>query len=774
MHATVLVPTYARPAHLRACLAGLTAQDRPADEVIVVVQENDHDSWKVLADHPEVRPVTVDRPGVAVAINAGLDALAPTEGDGFVAICDDDTVAHPQWLATIESHFVADPTVGGVGGPDHPVGRPEVADGGPDPVEHVGRFRWFGRMEGNHHRNSHAVHDVEFLKGCNHSYRRTAIDPPNRPPLRIDTELRGSGAQPHNDLDLSLAVGDTWRQVFDPAAAVDHHDSPSPDRDLNSRPPSATYDGGYNKVRVVRRRLGWWRALATMPWELACGDGYAPGPWRAWRMKIPIRRAIPMVASASMGKIHGLVPDLSRTAAAAITAVAALVVVLAVGSMMSPAEGAAAALLVGWVGAALIVPRATIVALVAYAGIAAWLRRLMEYLGRDADIGVAAEMVMLPIVVVGAVLAVTAVAKGALARPTPLLVAVSACVVLAVAGAFNPRQGALGVGVVGLVYLGLPFLWFYVGRIYADSDLMRRLYLVVVAIALPAAAYGVIGFSGRYTAWDRHYYENSDWVILLGNAADNTPRPIGFMTSPEEFGRYLALAVVVLLVMGIPRLRGIAGRVAAGVAALFIVAAIVNSGVRMAMVFMVAALVLVLALWRGWSIRTMVIGALAVPLVVVALAQGLSRLPDTGSWTIDRQIDGFAQPWNREVSTLPIHVEVQTGAIRRGLENPLGVGTGRVTPAAERFGSEMVVTEGDLPNATVAWGPAGFIAYAAVLVAGVVTMFRIATRYPEPVTLVGAAVLVVMAMRWSYGGIYALVPLVWLTLGWFDRRAVNA
>lgn len=302
LHGTVLVPTYRRPAHLRRCLAGIRQQCRPADDVIIVVQGDDQPSFDIMAEHPWARSVHVQEPGVIAALNAGLAALDPAGADGFVAMCDDDAIPRRDWLASIEQRFLSDPRIGGIGGPDFQM---HAADSSPVSVGRVGRFRWFGRMEGNEHRGL-ALQEVHFLKGVNQSYRRVAVAS-----RRVDPSLRGNPPFAHNDLELSLAVAAAgWRLVHDPAVQVDHDLGPGVDRVLVTRSLERIHDAGYNKLLIVRRHLGLLRALSIMPWELACGDGFSPGPWRLYRMGAPIRRFLPMMAAATTGKLRGLVaPD---------------------------------------------------------------------------------------------------------------------------------------------------------------------------------------------------------------------------------------------------------------------------------------------------------------------------------------------------------------------------------------------------------------------------------------------------------------------------------
>ena len=213
--AAIIIASYRRPAELRRCLLALPAQRRAPEEVIVVARADDAATQALLATAeiralPWLRPVTVTQPGVVAARNAALDACR----SDVVAMIDDDTVPHPDWLERLLAHY-ADPAVGAVGGRDrcHDGTQFDEARAAP-----VGRLQWFGRPIGNHHRGHGAVRPVDFLKGANMSFRAEAVAT-----LRFDRRLRGRGAGPHEDLAFSLAVRRAgWQVLNDPRATVDH------------------------------------------------------------------------------------------------------------------------------------------------------------------------------------------------------------------------------------------------------------------------------------------------------------------------------------------------------------------------------------------------------------------------------------------------------------------------------------------------------------------------------------------------------------------------
>ena len=224
---SVIVTTYGRPDSLGACLDGLRAQERAADEVVVVVHDSDLASAQVVArltrGWSELRCVAVGSHGMVPAFNAGL-AAARHE---IVAFVDDDAVPLPDWLARLLDAFTADPRIAAVGGRDlifsrrgveHHGGFLESTRGSP----RVGVVQWFGRQIGNHHIGSGVARDVDVLKGVNMSFRRRDVAAHG-----FDTRLRGVGSQLHSELSICLPLrGRGLRVVYDPAILVRHYPAP--------------------------------------------------------------------------------------------------------------------------------------------------------------------------------------------------------------------------------------------------------------------------------------------------------------------------------------------------------------------------------------------------------------------------------------------------------------------------------------------------------------------------------------------------------------------
>jgi len=257
MTITVIVPSYKRLPDLKECVRALDAQTRPAEKIIIVVQDGDLETkayvLELAAAKPNISMEIVHKPGLIAAINAGL-RITRTD---IVALTDDDARAHPDWLLNMEKRYLSDPSIGAVGGRDvihlplSETGRdasaPPVILG--EPSGQIGGFLWYGKLEGNHHCECMAEWiPVAVLKGVNVSFRTAALGG-----KLIDEGLHGTGSQPGGETDLCLYVGKAgWKLVFDSGVTVDHYISPRPPEDARDQHHGAAGRvAAYNMAYVV-------------------------------------------------------------------------------------------------------------------------------------------------------------------------------------------------------------------------------------------------------------------------------------------------------------------------------------------------------------------------------------------------------------------------------------------------------------------------------------------------------------------------------------------
>jgi 2-polyprenyl-3-methyl-5-hydroxy-6-metoxy-1,4-benzoquinol methylase/GT2 family glycosyltransferase len=274
MKITAIVPTYQRPTDLKRCLEAFKKQTRPVDQLFVIVRDTDAESWTFLqsfnSEFLPLQPLKVKEPGVIAAMNCGLNEAC---GD-IIAFTDDDAAPRPQWLERIESYFLTDERIGGVGGRDFVYyGTQEswILEG---ERQTVGLLQWHGRMIGNHHLGIGEPREVDVIKGVNMSFRKSAVEK-----KRFDCRMRGGGAQVHFELEFCLSLKkEGWKLIYDPCIAVDHYNSPRFDEDQRDQfSEIAIINISHNETLALLESFGFIRRCLFLSWAILIGNRATPG-----------------------------------------------------------------------------------------------------------------------------------------------------------------------------------------------------------------------------------------------------------------------------------------------------------------------------------------------------------------------------------------------------------------------------------------------------------------------------------------------------------------
>lgn len=247
------------------CLRALQAQTKPVDQLIITVRDTDQQTWEFLekfhSHHLPLQIVTVTKPGVVAALNAGLAAV---NGD-IVSITDDDAAPYPDWLEKIAAHFQSDGCIGAVGGRDWIHQSNKIEDG---TCQVVGRVQWFGRVIGNHHLGVGKPREVDVLKGVNMSFRTQAIEK-----LKFDERMRGTGAQVHFEMAFTLTLKSAgWKIIYDPSVAVAHYPAQRFDEDQRASFNEIAFTNlVHNETLVLLEHLPLLRRIVFLIWAILIG-----------------------------------------------------------------------------------------------------------------------------------------------------------------------------------------------------------------------------------------------------------------------------------------------------------------------------------------------------------------------------------------------------------------------------------------------------------------------------------------------------------------------
>ncbi len=266
-----------RPDHLTRCLESLLGQTVPITNIYVGVRSDDHLSRDLLDLFVDRGPITcVTAEGVGV-VGSMSSCLAYCKGD-LIGLVDDDVELPRDWLERVKTHLDNYPLAIAAGGRDLLMDHPEMRRTEKTTLE-VGRFYWYGKVGGDHHRGGGTSRRVDVLRGSNLLLRGDFLRQHG-----FDRRLAGKGAQVHWELTLALQAHQAKRHmIYDPEITIIHHVAPRVDSDTLHRgrfESQATTDVAFNETSIALRHARGFQRLAMMVWQLAVGTSITPGLMR--------------------------------------------------------------------------------------------------------------------------------------------------------------------------------------------------------------------------------------------------------------------------------------------------------------------------------------------------------------------------------------------------------------------------------------------------------------------------------------------------------------
>lgn len=337
---------------------------------------------------------------------------------------------------------------------------------------------------------------------------------------------------------------------------------------------------------------------------------------------------------------------------------------------------------------------------------------------------------------------------------------------------FNPfAEGGLVTAAIGLLFVGVPLLWFLIGRELGDGRTVTVLLYGTIAVACVVAIYGLLQTQfGTIASWDKAWLDLNGYTGLnIGALEDgNKIRPFSTFSSNQEYATFLAIATTFC---GALLLRG---RFTVALALPLLVPALFLAGGRAALVMSVLAGVLLLALLtRSWlsGVLVVLVGSVGIYAAAATFGPRIDRAAGlSGNAVVERNVTGILKPLDPNNSTVIGHwgsiISGFTGAIR----NPAGHGSGASTLSNDA----KLDTENDLSNSFVNLGIVGGLLYLAIVVLMFRTVFARYVRHRDALSFAVAGLLVVALGQWLNGAEYAVAPLFWFLAGWATQPEPEA
>jgi hypothetical protein len=334
----------------------------------------------------------------------------------------------------------------------------------------------------------------------------------------------------------------------------------------------------------------------------------------------------------------------------------------------------------------------------------------------------------------------------------------------------NPVQGGIMVGLAGALFYVIPVMWFYIGRELGTELLVRRVFGLIVVVAMCAALYG------QYQTWYGFLPAEKEWIRLAHfNALEvrGTIRPFSFFTSPAEYAAFVSIAIVILWGFFLR------GNVLAILPIIPLALAVFLLGARGPIVSMLAACTVMWAV-KGQTVKTWVPRlVLAVFLAVAGLTWSLNEVKNANvdsriEGAVAHQTEGLLNVMDDDKSTARGHANVVGLGFLEGVLHPWGYGLGITTMAAGKFGGGTLSSEVDVSNMFMSLGLAGGFLFLALVGSVLLTAFRCWHLVRSAAALSSLGVLFFALGQWLNGGYYCVAMIVWFTIGALDRAYLEA
>ena len=336
---------------------------------------------------------------------------------------------------------------------------------------------------------------------------------------------------------------------------------------------------------------------------------------------------------------------------------------------------------------------------------------------------------------------------------------------------FNPfATGGLLAAAGGLLFVGVPLLWFFVGRELGDRASVAFLLYAAIVVACLVGIYGLLQTQyGTIFTWDQAWIDvNGYGALHVGDSGTgNEIRPFSTFSSNQEYATYLAMGVTFVVAFALKR------RFIVVVALPLLVLALFLAGGRGSLVLSVLAVVVLLALLtRRWpsGLLVVVLGIGVAYAAATTFGPRIDRAAGLGGdAVVERNVTGILKPLDPNKSTVIVHYEAILEGFGDAIANPAGRGTGATSIATNLTDTENKDSENDLSNTFINLGIVGGLLYVAIIVLMFRTTFARYVRRRDVLSLAVAGMLVVTFGQWLNGGMYAAAPLIWFLAGWATR-----
>ncbi|PLS01509.1 hypothetical protein [Neobacillus cucumis] len=332
---------------------------------------------------------------------------------------------------------------------------------------------------------------------------------------------------------------------------------------------------------------------------------------------------------------------------------------------------------------------------------------------------------------------------------------------------FNPLGGSLLSGIMGSIFLIIPWCWYFISYYYFDEQKILKVFKIIEIIGFSVACYGLYQTFYGYLPFEKVWFDIAGYQALyIGQSL----RAIGTFPSAMEYTVFCMITFIISFSHLILKSKLKYFHILTCIVSFM---AIIFESTRTIIITTIFASISMYIFSKNKKSTKLIITFFAF-ILLVFFVNSLRYIPtqifgDQAN-NIEHIISGLTNPL-AEDDTGSLHIERVFSGIITPLKNPVGYGLGTITTGATKSGSNLS-TEFDISNILVGFGLIGFIYLIAYIL-----VFRNALKYinlkKDTISLAIFGILIGGIGQWSGGGTYLVSIIFWTLIGFISKQDIG-
>ncbi|MFA5033315.1 MAG: hypothetical protein WC614_09865 [bacterium] len=257
--------------------------------------------------------------------------------------------------------------------------------------------------------------------------------------------------------------------------------------------------------------------------------------------------------------------------------------------------------------------------------------------------------------------------------------------ILFVLEAFNPFQGGLAVGFSGIMYIVVPFLWFYFGFFFPTNK-MATLFYIISIIGIITSIYGLHQIYYGLLPFEKYWMEYGGFGSIK---IKGFLKAFSTFMSPQEFANYLLIASAISFMYLFKKIALYPIWIIGFIVLMY---GVFMTSTRSAIFYFFALVSFFISLKLKSFSKAIIANIIIVLILVVGLPKiklSSGTVKTAKEANMEHLASGVKDPFDEE-STFWRRVDMARWTFNEMFSTPFGRGIGAITLGSGKFGGQVV------------------------------------------------------------------------------------